>query len=485
MEEFDVLIVGAGVSGIGSACHLRTQCPEKSFLILEAMDTFGGTWVTHRFPGIRSDSDLYTYGYRFKPWSGAPIATGAEILQYLGETIEENDLAGHIRYQHQIRSADWSSEESCWLVEATRTDTGEMVQIRARFLWMCQGYYRHSTGYTPEWKGMERSICRIVHPQHWPDDLDYSGKTVVVIGSGATVATLVPAIASACKHVTLLQRSPTYYFPRPNDNELADMLRALEIPPGWIHEIVRRKILYDDAQFTRRTFTDAEAVKQELLAGVRTFLGDDYDIAKHFTPHYRPWQQRLAVIPDGDLLQAIRAGKVTVVTDEIDQFDETGILLRSGDHLAADIIVTATGFNVCVLGDIAFAIDGRPLVLADTVAYRGMMFTGVPNLVWVFGYLRMSWTLRVDLIGDFVCRLLQHMDRAGAVRVTPALRQQDQSMPLRPWIEAENFNAGYLQRSVHLLPKQGDRAPWEHVQDYQRDKQELPAADLDDGLLYA
>jgi cation diffusion facilitator CzcD-associated flavoprotein CzcO len=485
MEEFDVLIVGAGVSGIGSAYHLRTQCPEKSLLILEAMDTFGGTWVTHRFPGIRSDSDLYTYGYRFKPWSGAPIATGAQILTYLGETIEENDLARHIRYRHRIRSASWSSRENRWVVEATRTDTGETVQIRARFLWMCQGYYRHSAGYTPEWQGMDRSTCRIVHPQHWPDDLDCTGKTVVVIGSGATAATLVPAIASICKHVTMLQRSPTYYSPGGNSNELADMLRTLEIPPEWIHEIVRRKIVYDNAQFTRRTLTDGEAVKQELLAGVRTFLGDDYDIATHFTPRYRPWQQRLALIPDGDLLRAIRAGQVTVVTDEIDQFDETGIVLRSGGHLAADVIVTATGFNMCVLGDIAFAIDGRPLVFADTVTYLGMMFTGVPNMVWVFGYLRASWTLRVDLIGDFVCRLLHHMDRASAVRVTPALRPQDQGMPLRRWIATENFNAGYLQRSMHLLPQQGDRAPWEHVQDYQREQQELPAADLDDGLVFA
>jgi len=485
MEEVDVLIVGAGVSGIGSAYHLRTQCPERSFLVLEAMDTFGGTWVTHRFPGIRSDSDLYTYAYRFKPWYGDPIATGAQILTYLGEIIAENDLARSIRYRQRIRSASWSGEDNCWIVAAERTDTGELMQIRARFLWMCQGYYRHSDGYTPKWKGMDRSTCRIVHPMRWPDDLDCAGQTVVVIGSGATAATLVPAIASVCKHVTLLQRSPTYYFPMPNANDLADMLRVLEIPPEWIHEIVRRRILYDQAQFTQRTFTEPEAVKHELLAGIRAFLGDDYDIATHFTPRYRPWQQRLAVIPDGDLLQAIRAGKVTVVTDEIDRFDETGIVLRSGEHLAADVIVTATGFNLSVLGDIAFAIDGRPLTFADTVAYRGMMFTGVPNLVWVFGYLRTSWTLRVDLIGDFVCRLLRYMDSVGAARVTPALRPQDQDMSLRPWIEADNFNAGYLQRSIHLLPKQGDRPPWEHVQDYDRDKRELPAADLADGLLYA
>lgn len=484
MEDVDVLIVGAGVSGLGSACHLRTQCPDKSFLVLDAMDTCGGTWVTHRFPGVRSDSDLFTYGYRFKPWTGAPIATGAQILKYLGETVDEHHLAPHIRYRHRILSADWSGGENRWVVAAERTDTGEVVRVRAKFLWMCQGYYRHSAGYTPAWEGLHRSTCRIVHPQHWPADLDCTGKRVVVIGSGATAATLVPALAPVCAHVTLLQRSPTYYFPGRNVNDLAEMLRALDIPPEWIHEIVRRKILFDQSAFARRTFTEPEVVRQELLAGVKAVLGDEYDVATHFTPRYRPWQQRLAVIPDADLLRAIRAGTVTVVTDEIDRFDETGIVLRSGTHLAADVIVTATGFDLCALGDIAFTLNGRPLALADTVGYRGVMLTGVPNLAWVFGYLRASWTLRVDLIGDFVCRLLRHMDAAGVGRVTPELRPQDREMSLRPWIEPDNFNSGYLQRGMHLFPKQGDRPPWEFVQDYQRERRELPTADLDDGLVY-
>jgi len=484
-RELDVLIVGAGISGIGSAYHLHTQCPQKAFQIFEAMDTFGGTWVTHRFPGARSDSDLYTYGYRFKPWTGAPIASGPEILKYLGEVVAENDLGRHVRYRHRIRSAAWSSETNRWLVEAERTDTGEPIRVAPRFLWMCQGYYRHAEPYTPRWEGMDRYRGTIVHPQAWPDGLDLTDKTVVVIGSGATAATLVPAIAGKCRHVTMLQRSPTYYFPGRNVIELADTLRKLEIPPEWTHEIVRRKILYEQGYFIHRTFTEPDVVAAELIAGVRAFLGDDYDVATHFTPRYRPWQQRLAVVPEGDLFQAIKAGQVTVVTDEIATFDEAGIVLKSGRRLDADVIVTATGFHLSMMGDVPFSVDGRPIDFADTVAYRGLMFSGVPNLAWVFGYLRLSWTLRVDLLGDFVCRLLNHMDATGAVRVTPTLRPQDADMPRRPWIEAENFNSGYLSRGLHRMPKQGDRDPWRHAQDYRREKVDLPAADLADGLIYA
>jgi cation diffusion facilitator CzcD-associated flavoprotein CzcO len=482
-EHFDVLIVGAGISGIGGAYHLTKQCPGLSFVVLDALEDYGGTWRTHRFPGIRSDSDLYTFGYAFKPWTGAPIATAAEILRYLGEVIEENNLGPHIRYRHRIVSARWSSAENRWTVEAERADTGETLRFTANFLWMCQGYYRHSEGYTPRWEGMQEFQGLIVHPQSWPDDLDYHGKNVVVIGSGATAATLIPAIAAACGHVTLLQRSPTYFRTGRNAIPIADELRALGIEDAWIHEIVRRKILYEQALFTRRTFTEPETVKQELLAGVRAFLGPDYDVDKDFTPHYRPWRQRLAFIPDGDLFQAIRAGQVSVVTDEIDRFTRTGIRLKSGQLLEADIIVTATGFNLNVLGDIDFAIDGAPLVFSDTVTYRGMMFTGVPNMAWVFGYLRASWTLRADLVADFVCRLLRHMQEKGARKVMPALRPEDRGMPLLPWIDPENFNPGYLMRSMHLLPKRGDKPQWQHTQDYWAEKDALPAIDLDDGAL--
>jgi cation diffusion facilitator CzcD-associated flavoprotein CzcO len=480
VEHFDVLIVGAGISGVGSAYHLTTQLPDTSFVVLEAQESFGGTWLTHRYPGIRSDSDLHTFGYRFRPWTSAPIATAAEIRTYMGEVIAENGLEKHIRYKHEIFSASWSSATKLWTIQAVRTDSGEAVTFTANFLWMCQGYYRHSEGYTPEWKGMESFKGRIVHPQRWPDDLDTDGKKVVVIGSGATAATLIPAIADKCAHVTMLQRSPTYFRTGRNAIELAETLRQLQISEEWIHEIVRRKILFDQDTFTRRSFTEPEAVKQELLGGIRAVLGSDYDIETHFTPSYRPWRQRIAFVPDADLFQGIKSGKASVVTDEIDQFNETGILLKSGQQLDADIIITATGFNLNVLGDVAFAIDGKPLGFAQTVTYRGMMFTGVPNLVWVFGYFRASWTLRTDLVADFVCRLLAHMKNKGAKKVVTALRPQDKDMPLLSWIDPENFNPGYLMRDMHLLPKRGDTPEWQHSQDYWAEKDEFPAIDLDD-----
>jgi cation diffusion facilitator CzcD-associated flavoprotein CzcO len=479
-EHFDVLIVGAGISGIGSAYHLTAQLPGTSFVVLETQESFGGTWLTHRYPGIRSDSDLHTFGYRFKPWTSAPIATAAEIRSYMGEVIAENGLEPHIRYRHKISSASWSRRTNLWTIEAVKTDSGEALTFTANFLWMCQGYYRHSEGYTPEWPGMETFKGRIVHPQRWPDDLELSGKKVVVIGSGATAATLIPAIADTCGHVTMLQRSPTYFRTGRNAIELAETLRQLQISEEWIHEIVRRKILFDQDTFTRRSFTEPEAVKDELLGGIRAVLGPHYDIETHFTPSYRPWRQRIAFVPDADLFHGIKSGKASVVTDEIDRFTEQGILLKSGKTLEADIIVTATGFNLNVLGDIAFAIDGKPLDFADTVTYRGMMFTGVPNMVWVFGYFRASWTLRTDLVADFVCRLLAHMKQKGARRIVPALRPQDGNMPLSSWIDPENFNPGYLMRDMHLLPKRGDKPEWQHSQDYWAEKDQFPAIDLDD-----
>ena len=476
--HFDVLIVGAGISGVGAAYHLTRQCPGTSFVVLEALESFGGTWLMHRYPGIRSDSDLYTFGYRFKPWTGPPIATADEIRGYMGEVIAENDLGRHIRYGHKISSAHWSTEDKRWTLEGTRTDTGEPVRFTANFLWMCQGYYRHAQGYTPEWQGMEKFEGRIVHPQTWPEDLDYKGKNVVVIGSGATAATLVPAIAGDCAHVTVLQRSPTYFIPAPNVNLVADMLRELEIDETWIHEIVRRKILFDQAAFTRRALDEPDTVKEELIGAARAYLGPDYDVKTHFTPSYRPWRQRIAFLPDGDLFKGITAGLASVVTDEIDRFIEKGILTKSGVVLEADIIITATGFNISVLGDIAFAVDGVPLDFAKSVTYRGMMFTGVPNLLWVFGYFRASWTLRVDLLGDFVCRLLNQMKKTGARKVTVALRPEDRDMPLLPWIDPENFNPGYLMRAMHLMPKRGDKPEWQHTQDYWAEKEQIPAIDL-------
>jgi len=478
-EHFDVLIVGAGISGVGAAYHLQVQCPDRSFVALDALDDFGGTWRTHRYPGIRSDSDLYTFGYRFKPWVGPPIATAEEILTYMGEVIEENDLARHIRYRHKILSATWSSADALWTVIAERTDTGERRLFTANFLWMCQGYYRHAVGHTPDWPGMADFKGRIVHPQTWPENLDYKGKRVVVIGSGATAATLIPSIADEAEHITMLQRSPTYFIPGRNVDDLADQLRGLEIKEEWIHEIVRRQRLKFGQMFTERSFNDPDAVKQELLSGISALVGPEITAA-HFTPTYRPWRQRIAFVPDGDIFQKVREGKASVVTDEIDRFTEKGILLKSGAELEADIIITATGFDLSVLGDIAVTVDGKPLDLAKTVTYRGMLFTGVPNLVWVFGYFRASWTLRADLVADFVCRLLNHMKTRGARKVEVALRAEDESMKLGSWIDPENFNPGYLMRSMHLLPQRGDKPEWQHTQDYGREKDELPAIDLDD-----
>jgi len=480
VEHVDVLVVGAGISGVGGAYHLKTQCPGKSFVVLESKDSFGGTWLTHAYPGVRSDSDLYTFGYRFKPWVGPPIAAGQAILDYMGEVIEENDLGAYIRYGHKILSAAWSSATNLWTLKVLRAADGETLVFTANFLWMCQGYYQHDKGYTPDWEGMETFKGRIIHPQTWPKDLDYKDKRVVIIGSGATAATLVPNMADDCAALTLLQRSPTYFIPGGNRNELADSLRELKIDEKWIHEIVRRRIVLDQHTFTQRTFEEPEAVRDELLAGVRAFLGEDFDVDTHFTPAYRPWRQRIAFVPEGDIFQKIAAGKAAIVTDEIERFTPEGILLKSGGTLEADIIVTATGFNLSVLGDIAFSIDGAPLDFGETVTYRGMMFTGVPNMIWVFGYFRASWTLRADLIADFVCRLFRHMDEKGAKRVEVALRPEDHNMPRLPWIDPENFNPGYLMRDMHLLPKAGDKPEWRHSQDYWNEKDVFPTIDLDD-----
>ncbi len=483
VEHFDVLIVGAGISGIDAAYHLQQQCPGKRFALLENQDSFGGTWLTHKYPGIRSDSDLFTFGYKWKPWTGVPIATGDEILRYLAEVIEEHRLGEHIRYRQKVKSASWSNDEHRWTLEVTHADESESRRLTCNFLWMCQGYYRHSEGYTPDFPGMDRFQGPVVHPQTWPDHLDYKGKQVIVIGSGATAATLIPAMADECAHVTMLQRSPTYFYARPNSDEVVDLLRMLKLPDEWIHEIARRKVLHDQQVTTRRSFDDSDALKQELIGAARTYLGDDFDLDTHFTPSYRPWRQRLAVVPDGDLFKCIRSGKASVVTDQIETFTEKGIQLKSGKTLDADIIVTATGFNLSALGDIAFSVDGRPVNFADCWGHRGILFSGIPNMAWVFGYLRTSWTMRADLVSEFVCRLLNHMQEKRASVVTPQLRDEDKNMPARPFIDSENFNAGYLMRKMHLMPKQGDREPWIFSQDYYREKDTIPSADLDDGTL--
>jgi cation diffusion facilitator CzcD-associated flavoprotein CzcO len=487
-EQLDVLIIGAGISGVGAACHLQQQCPDKRFALVEAQASFGGTWRTHNYPGIRSDSDLFTFGYRFKPWRGNPIASGDQILNYMNEVIDEYDLAARIHYRNRVTSARWSSVDARWHVEILQTpQEGKPVirQVRCQFLWMCQGYYSHAAGYTPEWSGMNDFAGRIVHPQQWPRDLDLTGQRVVVIGSGATAATLVPSLAGRCAHVTMLQRSPTWFATGRNANELADTLRALDIPHEWTHEIVRRKVLFDQAHIQRRCVQEPETVAAELLAAAREALGPEHShlVDVHFKPTYRPWQQRLAFVPDGDLFKAIRHGQASIQTGSIERFVPEGIRLSNSETVPADVIVTATGFNLNVLGDIDFQIDGKPLDFAGSVTWRGAMFTGLPNLLWVFGYFRASWTLRADLLADFFCKLVKHMDQHELRSVVPALRPEDQDMTLSPWVRPDNFNPGYLARGMHQLPRQGDRAPWLHLQDYSTDKNYLPVAALDDGSL--
>ncbi|MEM1163453.1 MAG: NAD(P)/FAD-dependent oxidoreductase, partial [Pseudomonadota bacterium] len=452
VDHFDVLIVGAGISGIDAAYHLQQRHPGMSFRLLDRMDTIGGTWAWHKYPGIRSDSDLYTFGFSWKPWMGVPIATAEEIMAYLREAVAEQDIERHIDFGQEVRDASWDSSAKLWTVEVEDLATGALRVLSAGFLWMCQGYYRHQTPHTPDWPGMDRFQGEIVHPQLWPEELDYTGKTVVVIGSGATAATLVPAMAPKAAQITMLQRSPTYFFARPNVNELAEMLEPLGLPDETFHDIMRRKYLHDGKVVAKRSREDPEGLRKDLLAGAKSYLGQDYPIDPHFTPSYRPWRQRLALIPDGDLYKAIGSGQASVVTDEIETFTETGLSLKSGTVLEADIIITATGFNLSALGDIPFRIDGETLDFANCWAHRGIMFSGVPNLAWMFGYLRTSWTMRADLIADFVCRLLDRMQAEGADMVMPTLRPEDEGMEPRPFIEAENFNAGYIMRNIHIMP---------------------------------
>jgi monooxygenase len=479
----DVLIVGAGVSGIGAAHHLRDRFPDRTFVILDAQDNRGGTWWTHRYPGVRSDSDLFTYGYRFKPWRGPSIAAGGEILEYLDEVIAEDDLNPNIRYRHRVTAASWSSQDRRWTVLVTRGDTSQQLRYTAHFLWMCQGYYDHANPYRPQWEGVERFQGPVVHPQRWPEDLDPAGKRVVVIGSGATAATLIPAIAREAAHVTMLQRSPTYFLARPTTHELAVTLRALDIPADWTHEILRRAYIAQVDMLARMTFEAPDELRTFLIESMRPLLPEGVDVDKHFTPRYRPWQQRIAVVPDGDLFAAMREGKASIVTDTIDAFTEHGIRVASGEEIPADIVVTATGFNLSAFGDVAFSVDGEPVDFPKQVTWRGIMISGVPNIAYVFGYFRHSWTLRADLVSDLVCRLFETMEAKGATMVVPTLRPEDADMQLRPWSDPENFNPGYVMRSQHVLFKQGDREPWTHMIEHEQEQELLPKADLDDGSL--
>jgi monooxygenase len=485
VEHLDVLVVGAGISGIGVAYYLSRRFPGKKLAVLESRETFGGTWTVNRYPGVRSDSDMYTFGYSFKPWLKEELATSEQIISYLDEVIEENDLGQYIRYQHRVTAADWSSETRQWTASVTRLDTGEELRYTADFVWMCQGYYRQDEGYTPTWPGLESFTGRVVHPLTWPDDLDYTGQKVVVIGSGATAATLVPALAeTGAGHVTMLQRSPSYYFITPKVNEVAELLASVDTPPEWTHEIVRRLIFKRSQEMADKRAQSPEALRQWSIDQVRQALPDGYDVDKHFTPSYPLWQQRACRVPEGDLFAAISKNQVTMVTDTIEEITPRGVRVSSGEVLEADVLVTATGFHFAMMGDIPFSVDGQPVDWASTVTYHGIMFTGVPNLAYIFGYFRASWTLRVDLIADLVCRLFRHMDERGATVVTPVLRSGEDTMPTRPWTDPADFNPGYLMRSIDQVPRQGDRLPWRGTDlGFLEERDILPAADFEDGTL--
>lgn len=480
-EYLDVVIVGAGLSGIGAACHLSEKCPGKSYAILESRDAIGGTWDLFRYPGIRSDSDMHTLGYNFKPWlAEKAIADGPSILQYVKDAATEHNVNENIRYRHQVKRASWSSDDAAWTIEAEHGESGETVNIRCGFILMCSGYYNYKNGYLPEFKGRERFHGDIVHPQKWPEDLNYSGKRVVIIGSGATAMTLIPAMASKAEHVVMVQRSPTYVVSLPDKDWIANFLRKI-LPEKTAYAITRWKNIKYQEFVYRRSRTAPEKVKQHLLKMARKELGPDYDIDKHFTPSYGPWDQRLCLVPNSDLFHAIRSGKASVVTDEIDTFTEDGILLKSGEELTADIIVTATGLDLLVLGGTEFVMDGKPVDFSDTFSYKAMMYSDVPNMVSTFGYINASWTLKADLTAEYVCRLINHMDETATRQCTPRLRGKDRDMPARPWIE--DFSSGYIQRQMHLLPKQGDHGPWINTQDYSQDKKMIRDGEIDDGVL--
>jgi len=475
------LIVGAGLSGIGAAWFLQQNCPDKSYAILEGRDVMGGTWDLFRYPGIRSDSDMHTLGYKFKPWRAAKaIADGPSILSYIEETAAENEIDKHIRYGHSVKKSSWSTADAEWTIEVERSDTGETIYIRCNFLEMCAGYYSYEGGYTPKFAGRENFRGEIVHPQKWPEDLDYENKTVVIIGSGATAVTLLPEMAKTAKHVVMLQRSPTYIISLPDVDVIANFLRKI-LPEKIAYAITRFKNTRMQQFVYHRTRTRPDKVKEKLLKWVRRDLGPDYDVEKHFTPSYNPWDQRLCLIPNGDLFKSIRSGKASVVTDQIDTFTENGIKLASGEELQADIIVTATGLQLVVLGGMQVVVDGQSVEFPDTFTYKGMMFSDVPNLLSTFGYINASWTLRADLNAEYVCRLINHMDKTGYRQCTPRLREQDQNMQTRPWFDA--FSSGYVQRVMHILPKQGDHEPWINAQNYHRDKRMLGKSPVDDGVM--
>jgi monooxygenase len=476
----DVLIVGAGLSGVGAACHLEAESPGKTYAILEARDAIGGTWDLFRYPGIRSDSDMYTLGYDFRPWEeGKAIADGPSIREYVRTTARDHGVERHIRFHHKVVRADWSSDTARWEVEAERTDTGESVRFTCSFLYGCTGYYRYDEGYLPHFEGRDRFPGPIVHPQHWPEELDYDGKRVVVIGSGATAVTLVPAMAERAAHVTMLQRSPSYVVTLPAEDKLSNLLRRV-LPSKAAYAVTRWKnVILQMASFnlSRRR---PEFMKKVIRRGVLRRLPEGYEVDVHFNPRYNPWEQRLCLVPDSDLFEALSAGTASIVTDEIETFTEKGIRLRSGEELDADVIVTATGLNLLLFGGVDVAVDGEPVDFSERVAYKGMMISGVPNFAMALGYTNASWTLKCDLTSHYVCRLVNHMDAHGYEIATP--QPPDPSLPTDPFID---FNAGYVLRAIEMLPKQGPTSPWRLHQNWFRDVKLLRRGPVDDSIEFS
>tara|TARA_R110000868_G_scaffold56162_2_gene174138 strand:+ start:3973 stop:5475 length:1503 start_codon:yes stop_codon:yes gene_type:complete len=476
-EHFDMLIVGAGISGIGAAYHLGANCPGKTYAILEGRDAIGGTWDLFRYPGIRSDSDMYTLGYSFKPWTQAKaIADGPAILNYLHETARENDIERHIRFRHMVKRASWSSETASWTVDVETGEDKKVIQYTCNFLFMCSGYYSYKGGYTPEFPGADKFQGRIVHPQKWTSDIDYKDKRVIVIGSGATAVTLVPEMAKTAAHVTMLQRSPTYVVSRPAEDALANKLRAW-LPAKLAYGLTRWKNVLFGMYFFRIARKKPQQVKEYILNMVKEQLGEDY-VAKHFTPTYNPWDQRLCLVPDSDLFDAIKTDRADVVTDHIETFTAEGIKLKSGTELKADLIVTATGLNMELLSGLEVIVDGKPVAMNTTFNYKGMMYSGVPNLASSFGYTNASWTLKCDLTCAYVCRLINHMDKTGTRQATPVLN--DPNIESEPWLD---FSSGYVQRALDKLPRQGTKAPWKVYQNYALDLVALKFGTVEDGVM--
>ncbi|MGK2740469.1 flavin-containing monooxygenase [Tepidicaulis sp. LMO-SS28] len=476
IEHFDVIIVGAGLSGIGAGYHLQKNCPEKSYAILEARESLGGTWDLFRYPGIRSDSDMYTLGYSFRPWKEAKaIADGPSILNYVRETAEDYGIDKHIRFGLKVKRSFWSTPDACWTVEAERGD-GEAVRFTCNFLFMCSGYYDYDKGYTPDFPGWERFKGRIAHPQKWTDDIDYKDKRVIVIGSGATAVTLVPEMAKQAAHVTMLQRSPTYVVSRPEEDAIANWLRR-KLPAKAAYGLTRWKNVLFGMYFFNLCRKNPEKAKAYILNNVREQLGPDFDMT-HFTPRYNPWDQRLCLVPNGDLFESLKEGSASVVTDHIETFTENGIRLKSGQELEADLIVTATGLNLKVLGGLDVTVDNQPVEFSKTFNYKGMMYSDVPNFASAFGYTNASWTLKCDLTCEYVCRLINAMDEKGVQQCTP--RNTDPDMDEEPWLD---FSSGYVQRSIHMFPKQGTKLPWKLHQNYARDIFSLRLGKVDDGVM--